>query len=71
MSEHPGSCCICKFIISQGVLSVSEIDDYFKFFNYKTTVMGASFRSVDEIISLNHIDILTISYIKFLINLQF
>lgn len=44
-----------------GVQSVTQIYNYFKKFNYKTQVMGASFRNVDEIIELAGCDLLTIS----------
>ncbi len=44
-----------------GVISVTEIFNYFKKYGYKTEVMGASFRNVDEIIELAGCDLLTIS----------
>ncbi|MEB3350238.1 MAG: transaldolase [Cyanobacteriota bacterium] len=44
-----------------GVLSVSRIFNYFKSYDYKTEVMGASFRNIDEIIELSGCDLLTIS----------
>lgn len=44
-----------------GVKSVTEIYNYFKKFDYKTQVMGASFRNVDEILELAGCDLLTIS----------
>ncbi|KGF73651.1 transaldolase [Neosynechococcus sphagnicola sy1] len=44
-----------------GVLSVTQIYNYFKKFGYKTEVMGASFRNIDEIIQLAGCDLLTIS----------
>lgn len=44
-----------------GVISVTEIYNYLKKFNYKTEVMGASFRNVEEIIELAGCDLLTIS----------
>ena len=44
-----------------GVLSVTKIFNYFKTFGYKTEVMGASFRNIDEIIELAGCDLLTIS----------
>ena len=44
-----------------GVLSVTEIYDYYKKFGYKTEVMGASFRNIGEIIELAGCDLLTIS----------
>jgi transaldolase len=44
-----------------GVTSVRRIYDYFKKFDYKTQVMGASFRKVDQIVHLAGCDLLTIS----------
>jgi transaldolase len=44
-----------------GVISVSRIFNYFKTYGYKTEVMGASFRNIDEIIELAGCDLLTIS----------
>lgn len=44
-----------------GVLSVTKIYNYYKKFGYKTEVMGASFRNIDEIIELAGCDLLTIS----------
>ncbi len=44
-----------------GVASVTQIYDYFKKFDYKTQVMGASFRKVDQIVRLAGCDLLTIS----------
>ncbi len=44
-----------------GVISVTNIFNYYKFHNYKTEVMGASFRNIDEIIELAGCDLLTIS----------
>ncbi|NQV40748.1 MAG: transaldolase [Candidatus Marinimicrobia bacterium] len=44
-----------------GVLSVTEIYNYYKKFGYKTEVMGASFRNTGEIIELAGCDLLTIS----------
>ncbi len=44
-----------------GVLSVTEIYNYYKHFGYKTEVMGASFRNSDEIKQLAGCDLLTIS----------
>ena len=44
-----------------GVVSVSQIFNYFKTYGYKTEVMGASFRNIDEIIELAGCDLLTIS----------
>lgn len=44
-----------------GVLSVTRIYNYFKKHDYKTVVMGASFRNVGEIKELAGVDLLTIS----------
>lgn len=44
-----------------GVKSVTQIYNYLKKFDYKTQVMGASFRNADEIIELAGCDLLTIS----------
>jgi len=44
-----------------GVLSVSEIFNYFKKYGHKTEIMGASFRNKEEIIELAGCDLLTIS----------
>uniref|UniRef100_A0A0G4FX86 Transaldolase n=1 Tax=Chromera velia CCMP2878 TaxID=1169474 RepID=A0A0G4FX86_9ALVE len=44
-----------------GVVSVTEIYRYYKKFGYATTVMGASFRNIEEIIALAGCDKLTIS----------
>jgi transaldolase len=44
-----------------GVRSVTQIYNYFKKHDYKTQVMGASFRNADEIIELAGCDLLTIS----------
>jgi transaldolase len=44
-----------------GVASVTRIYNYFKKFGYKTQVMGASFRKVDQVIALAGCDLLTIS----------
>lgn len=44
-----------------GVLSVTEIYNYYKKYGYNTIVMGASFRNVDEIRQLAGCDRLTIS----------
>ena len=44
-----------------GVQSVQEIYTYYKKFGYRTEVMGASFRSVGQIIELAGCDALTIS----------
>jgi transaldolase len=44
-----------------GVQSVTKIYHYFKKFDYKTVVMGASFRNIGEIEELAGCDLLTIS----------
>src|SRR5690242_6852522 len=44
-----------------GVASVTRIYEYCKKFNYKTQVMGASFRKVEQITRLAGCDLLTIS----------
>ncbi|HEX5233994.1 MAG TPA: transaldolase [Silvibacterium sp.] len=44
-----------------GVQSVTKIYNYLKKFGYKTQVMGASFRNIDEIRELAGCDLLTIS----------
>ncbi len=44
-----------------GVISVSKIFNYFKSNGYKTEVMGASFRNIEEITELAGCDLLTIS----------
>ena len=44
-----------------GVLSVTEIFHYYKKFGYKTQIMGASFRNMDEIMELAGCDLLTIA----------
>lgn len=44
-----------------GVVSVTEIYNYYKKFGYNTEVMGASFRSKGEITALTGCDLLTIS----------
>ncbi|MBA3816653.1 MAG: transaldolase [Parachlamydiaceae bacterium] len=44
-----------------GVVSVTEIYNYLKKFDYKTQVMGASFRNMEEIIELAGCDLLTIA----------
>ncbi len=43
-----------------GVLSVSEIYNYYKRYGYKTQIMGASFRNSGEILELAGCDLLTI-----------
>ncbi|MCF6203971.1 MAG: transaldolase [Methylococcaceae bacterium] len=44
-----------------GVISVTEVYNYYKKFDYKTEVMGASFRNLGEITELAGCDLLTIS----------
>ncbi|NEP80513.1 MAG: transaldolase [Okeania sp. SIO3B3] len=44
-----------------GVLSVTQVYNYYKKFGYKTEVMGASFRNIGEITELAGCDLLTIS----------
>ena len=44
-----------------GVVSVKNIFNYYKFFDIKTEVMGASFRNIGQIINLAGCDLLTIS----------
>lgn len=44
-----------------GVISVTQIYNYYKKFGYKTQVMGASFRNSGEILELAGSDLLTIS----------
>merc|ERR1719481_2362334 len=44
-----------------GVLSVTKIYNYYKKFDIKTVVMGASFRNTGEIMGLAGCDLLTIS----------
>lgn len=44
-----------------GVISVTNIFNYYKKFGYKTQIMGASFRNTDEILELAGSDLLTIA----------
>lgn len=44
-----------------GVISVTDVYNYYKKFGYKTEVMGASFRNIGEITELAGCDLLTIS----------
>ena len=44
-----------------GVISVTRIYNYYKQHQYKTVVMGASFRNVGQITELSGCDLLTIS----------
>ncbi|NGX54207.1 MAG: Transaldolase [Chlamydiae bacterium] len=52
-----------------GVLSVNQIYNYYKKFDYTTQIMGASFRNADEILELAGCDLLTIAP-KFLEQLE-
>ncbi len=45
-----------------GVLSVTKIYNYYKKFDYKTVVMGASFRNTGEVMALAGCDLLTIRF---------
>jgi transaldolase len=44
-----------------GVVSVVRIYDHYKRFEYKTQVMGASFRKADQVVALAGCDLLTVS----------
>eukprot|EP01095_Lingulamoeba_sp_RSL-Kostka_P002650 TRINITY_DN13564_c0_g1_i1.p1 TRINITY_DN13564_c0_g1~~TRINITY_DN13564_c0_g1_i1.p1 ORF type:complete len:320 (-),score=112.01 TRINITY_DN13564_c0_g1_i1:273-1232(-) len=44
-----------------GVVSVQEIWRYYKTYGYETVVMGASFRSKEQVLELNGCDLLTVS----------
>lgn len=44
-----------------GVISVTRIYNYYKKYSYKTQVMGASFRNINQIVRLAGSDLLTIS----------
>jgi len=44
-----------------GVRSAAQIFNYYKKFGYKTIVMGASFRSKEEVLELSGCDFLTVS----------
>ena len=44
-----------------GVISVTRIYNYYKKYGYKTQVMGASFRNINQIVRLAGSDLLTIS----------
>ena len=52
-----------------GVISVTKIYNYFKEKGFKTEVMGASFRNIDEIKELAGCDLLTIDSKIFSMNL--
>ncbi len=55
----------------KGVVSVTRIYNYYKKYGYKTQVMGASFRNVNQIRALCGSDLLTIRYINFLFQKKF
>jgi transaldolase len=44
-----------------GVVSVTRIYNYFKKFDHRTEIMGASFRNLDQIVELAGCDLLTIA----------
>jgi len=44
-----------------GVISVKNIFNYYKYHGYKTVVMGASFRSKEQVLELAGCDLLTVS----------
>jgi len=44
-----------------GIVSVKKIYNYFKHYGYKTVVMGASFRTKEQVIELAGCDLLTVS----------
>ncbi len=44
-----------------GVVSVTQIFNYYKKMGYKTQIMGASFRNADEVVELAGCDLLTIA----------
>lgn len=50
-----------SFSKDPGVISVCKIYDYYKKHNYKTIIMGASFRNIQQILNLSGCDRLTIS----------
>jgi transaldolase len=47
--------------VDPGVNFVKEIYNYYKYNEYKTEIMGASFRNIDEILELSGCDCLTIN----------
>ena len=49
-----------RFDLVLGVKSVTAIYNYYKKFDYKTVVMGASFRNTGQITELAGCDLLTI-----------
>lgn len=59
--KHEGAEAFPPVNEDEGVLSVKDIYNYFKYFNYETTVMGASFRHVGQVEALAGCDALTIS----------
>lgn len=60
---HKKSTGVANFPAPQdpGVVSVTQIYNYYKKYGYKTEVMGASFRNKEEILELSGCDLLTIS----------
>jgi len=44
-----------------GIISVQKIFNYYKFHEYKTVVMGASFRTKEQVLELAGCDFLTVS----------
>ena len=48
--------------VCSGVVSVTKIYNYYKKYDYKTVVMGASFRNTNQIVALGGCDLLTIRY---------
>lgn len=52
-----------KYISSEdpGVIAVHQIYQYYKKYGYKTLIMGASFRNIEQILELAGCDMLTIS----------
>jgi len=54
---------VSSFPVDQdpGIISVRRIFNYYKSYGYKTIVMGASFRSADQVLALTGCDALTIS----------
>jgi transaldolase len=44
-----------------GVKSVTKIYNYYKKYGFKTQIMGASFRNINQVIALCGCDLLTIS----------
>jgi transaldolase len=52
---------ILRFCACKGVLSVTSIYNYMRKYGFKTQVMGASFRTKEQVIELAGCDLLTIS----------